>query len=740
MLKKLITLVMSIFLIICAGTCNYYPLYLSNIMTKYSYSKNQAYLFASFIHLGYWFLFPLGFIYDHFGPGISLIIACVCLPGSYTILNIMIMMVKSKIHIAPMVILGFIMGQGSALCFLVSITTNLYNFGENANLISGILITNQAITPSLFTSYEKTMNDKTESDDYEFIIFIGLILATVIAVGAWLVQIEPPVKPIKHNQSSSAIELEIAKTKEENIKKFNEYKENKVCLIFGVLNVLTLFLFVIGMIYNNKTSKSKLPIMYFLPVLQVVNVVLIILEKCKVWDKIMMKYYIKANLHKKNTNNESKERKENNSSLGNDELSKKKEDDKIIIVDVDSEKSIIEKKMNLSFNYQKRINDLKVKYEIDPIQNQLNDNNNNNNNNNNLDILNQIFEQHNNYNKNENTGTVTNNNNNNNLGNNYPLITYFISNSSNNKEILYNNVINANQNDFLDVDRVFSSTNQQGEETRTVQHQPQIDQNNFISDSDIQIPKIEKREGYIETMTKNQNEISLCKILCTHDIIMIFCIILLGTGAASSLNNNIDLVIKSIKLNIQPSKINDFSIIYFAFDSFFRMVLGIILNWLFAKQRTNIFLIICAILGLISQLISSKMTQGILYANIIISGIINGSLITFIAAFVKNYSQKKHFGKVLGMLYSAVGFGKLLLSDFIFPSFSESFKKNEETCQGKQCFIYSFLLNALFNLIILIYLIVVIILNKKKKKQQDKKKQSHNNCDSQGQKNENSTS
>jgi large-conductance mechanosensitive channel len=134
------------------------------------------------------------------------------------------------------------------------------------------------------------------------------------------------------------------------------------------------------------------------------------------------------------------------------------------------------------------------------------------------------------------------------------------------------------------------------------------------------------------------------------------------------------------------------------------------------------------------------MTQGILYANIIISGIINGSLITFIAAFVKNYSQKKHFGKVLGMLYSAVGFGKLLLSDFIFPSFSESFKKNEETCQGKQCFIYSFLLNALFNLIILIYLIVVIILNKKKKKQQNKKQQSHNNGDTQSQKNENSTS
>ena len=185
MFHKLVTLVMSIFVIIAAGTCNYYPLYLSNLMKKYSYSEKQANLYGSFINLGYWLSLHIGFIYDKYGPSISLLLSCVLLPGSYTILNLLITMIKKKIHILSMIIIGFIMGQGSALCYISAISTNLKNFSKSANVIVGILLTNQAITPSLYTSFRDEIEKKSKKNNNEgLLIFLGLILALVIAMSA----------------------------------------------------------------------------------------------------------------------------------------------------------------------------------------------------------------------------------------------------------------------------------------------------------------------------------------------------------------------------------------------------------------------------------------------------------------------------------------------------------------------------------------------------------------------------
>ena len=152
MLNKLITLVVSIFLIIAAGTANYYPLYLSGIMKRYSYSEKQVNLYASFINLGFWLTLPQGFLFDRYGPGLCLIIACILLPGSYTILNLLLTMVKTKLHIIPMIILGFMMGQGGALWYMSAITTKRRRCMKSANVISKIIIANLTISPSLFSS------------------------------------------------------------------------------------------------------------------------------------------------------------------------------------------------------------------------------------------------------------------------------------------------------------------------------------------------------------------------------------------------------------------------------------------------------------------------------------------------------------------------------------------------------------------------------------------------------------
>ena len=239
MYQKLVTLVMSIFLIIAAGTCNYYPLYLSKLMIKYSYNEKQANLYGSFINLGYWLSLHIGFISDKYGPSISLLLACVLLPGSYTILNLLISLIKKKIHILPMIIIGFIMGQGSALCYISAISTNLKNFSESGNVIVGILLTNLAITPSLYTSFRDEIEKKGKNNNNDgLLIFLGLILAFIIAMSAWLVRVQ---------KNNFIYDNDI------NNINYEKYKEKKICNIFIILNIFTLFLFISSIIINNKT-------------------------------------------------------------------------------------------------------------------------------------------------------------------------------------------------------------------------------------------------------------------------------------------------------------------------------------------------------------------------------------------------------------------------------------------------------------------------------------------------------
>ena len=118
---------------------------------------------------------------------------------THTNLNKELTMIKTNINIILMIILGFIMGQGSALCYISALATNLQNFSKSANVISGILITNLAISPSLFTSYESAMKNKSKND-YEFIVFIGLILAAIIAIGAWFVQVQDSEEEVEETR------------------------------------------------------------------------------------------------------------------------------------------------------------------------------------------------------------------------------------------------------------------------------------------------------------------------------------------------------------------------------------------------------------------------------------------------------------------------------------------------------------------------------------------------------------
>ena len=642
MLNKLITLVVSIFLIIAAGTANYYPLYLSGIMKRYSYSEKQVNLYASFINLGFWLTLPQGFLFDRYGPGICLIIACILLPGSYTILNLLLTMVKTKLHIIPMIILGFMMGQGGALCYMSAITTNIKNFMNSANVISGILITNLAISPSLFTSYESAMKNKSKSD-YEFIVFIGLSLAGIIAIGAWLVQVQ-----------------EGKEEANEEKKKFMTYKEHKICGIFVGLNLFTLFIFITGIILNNRNSTSKFPVAYLFPVVQVANVIMILLERCGFWDCVLMKFYIKKEIKKRRETNEknfwdkvnsikdsnatltkikmnepiNELKKENKMCQIKEEKKEEEKDDKISL-DIGSEKAIIDnKKLNLSFDIDKRINELKVKYEL----------------------------------------------------------------NTSNEDNFYSKKATEGTNNPIP---------------------------NNINQSRGSFPQIEKREGYIETIQSNKSNTCnglFCNLFCSPDLIMVTIIMMFGVGSSMSVNHNIGQVLLTINPKIKPGRISDYSIIYFAFDSFSRLISGPLLNQISHRNYSKEYLLLISIGGLISQLIGLSMNSGAMYATITLAGIVNGLSMTFIPMFVKENNETKDYGKILGTLITGVAFGTMLISDFIFKAFYEAFKEKNGKCYGNRCFIYSFVVNSLFFLINIILSIVAICGKRKRSKEENRNK------------------
>jgi hypothetical protein len=642
MFHKLVTLVMSIFVIIAAGTCNYYPLYLSNLMKKYSYSEKQANLYGSFINLGYWLSLHIGFIYDKYGPSISLLLSCVLLPGSYTILNLLITMIKKKIHILSMIIIGFIMGQGSALCYISAISTNLKNFSKSANVIVGILLTNQAITPSLYTSFRDEIEKKSKKNNNEgLLIFLGLILALVIAMSAWLVRVQKNDFIYDNDEVDNGYE---------------KFKEKKICNIFIILNIFTLFLFISSIIINHKTSNSKIPVTYFLPIMQAANVLIVILEKFEIWDKIYYEQYFPND--NKDNENEIKDRKnplerklcppKKLNSFHNNVLNINNEEEK-------NSSQFDNIKLNLSFNYEKRLNDLKVKYELN------------------------------------NSGT----------GNNF---------YSNKENLKYNFETNNINNHFN-----FPSSNFIG-----------LENLNF----DTSIPKIEKREGYIESFEKEGNQYSIIKtqpnknqnneiikpynnyskeslkdicdcesrigkLFSKTDLMRVTYIITIGIGCSSSVNENIIWILKSIKPSIESSKFGDYSIIYFAFDSFSRLISAFILNKIISLDLIHEYLFSITFIGLISQIISLTMKEEAFYMTIILSGIVNGLLMNFIPIYTKLKYDSKDFGKILGLLFSGSAIGKVIISSFVFNIFWEMYKVNDN-CYGKKCYFFGFIINILF--------------------------------------------
>ena len=83
MIEKFFILIVSIFIVLAAGSANIFPIYLQKLMDKYNFSLYKTNLYGSFITLGTFVGFPIGYIYDSFGPKISIFIGTILLSGGF---------------------------------------------------------------------------------------------------------------------------------------------------------------------------------------------------------------------------------------------------------------------------------------------------------------------------------------------------------------------------------------------------------------------------------------------------------------------------------------------------------------------------------------------------------------------------------------------------------------------------------------------------------------------------------
>lgn len=270
--RKILILIVSSFVLIAAGSYAIYPLYVNSMAKRFNFTSGQINLFSSFIDFGYFIALPMGFIYDKFGHKISLIISAILIPGCYYLLNLLMTAEPGTHGLFPFLVVGFMLGQGSILAKLTTISVNLKNFKfKESSAMVGLLLSNLAISASIFSSYKKEalplMTIESFFNYMAMFIFVVLILA-------WLF----------FNSYDNE--------KEQETSEFDKFKEKKMIVILIWFNLLILLLYILGLLINNITGSTKIPNFLIFPILKTLNFVVVVLEIYHYWDEDIFRKYI----------------------------------------------------------------------------------------------------------------------------------------------------------------------------------------------------------------------------------------------------------------------------------------------------------------------------------------------------------------------------------------------------------------------------------------------------------------
>ena len=266
MFKRTLYLFFGILVSISSGSVSIYPIYSYYIKNLYGFSLRQINLYGTFINIGCWIAFAMGIIYDYCGPKISNFLGFIFLPICLLILY-RIIELYSSISLFWLLFLGFIMGQGSALLYTSALTTNIKNFSKkNSSNIVGLIASNCAISPSIFASFKQAFDTM---DIPDFLSFVFVYTSIIIILSFCLFDI------VKDN-----------KNYEFNEKIFRENKQLFMIGLFSSVNFFAVCLFIITLNINNIFG-IQLPAFIIFPVVHLILLVFVIMEKCNQFDGLL---------------------------------------------------------------------------------------------------------------------------------------------------------------------------------------------------------------------------------------------------------------------------------------------------------------------------------------------------------------------------------------------------------------------------------------------------------------------
>jgi hypothetical protein len=668
MLRKLLIIIMGIFLVLCAGSCNLYPLYIKQMKDKFGYSITEVNLYGSFINLGLWAAFTMGFVYDKWGPKISCIIGAVLLCGSYSVLYLIMNSSLTSLSIVPMLILALIMGQGSALCYTTAVTTNLKNFRiKETSLIVGLLVANLAISPSIFTTYREALKDVVDIANY--FLIIATFLAVIIVICGFVF-------------------TNIRNLYSDQLAEFEKYKEKKVIILLVILNIFTLMVYTFGVVFNNLKSDSRFPNIIVYPCLQSLNFTFIVLEQCGFFEKIYFKIFIEKKLKHKMVDEEKR----------TEGVVQKIQDE---VRDMKGFTDEVEIKYWDRGN--KSFRESKIKYENIELGNVDRKNNTMVEGNFGLDNFRNYIER--NLNKHNDGGTHMLDADDGEIKEEQkeePMDVIDDIDKRNKEMIAAMEVSNVESKDVSQFEQK-DITKDEPKEESTIDNKQEV--TNELPAVDHDFVEDDEDKGLTEFQ-------KFIKIIKSHELLLLFSIFILGIGSVISNLNNIEFIVIAVTTTPTSKVISEYAIVYFVFNSFSRILSGILLDKLIKWGKFYHFLILLSCIGFVSQILGIIMDREILFLSLALAGLTHGGYMTFAPIYTRTKFGLNNMGKILGFLTTGCAVGSLFVADLIFPIFYDIYVE-EEKCLGKRCFRGAYIITSCF---FMINIVLAVILYRKNKK------------------------
>ena len=273
MFKRTLYLFFGILLSIGSGAVSIYPIYSYYIKNLYKFSLREINLYGSFINIGCWVAFGMGIIYDTLGPTISNFIGFFFLPFCLLILK-RIIEIYSNVSLFWFLFMALIMGQGSALLYTSALTTSIKNFSKkNSSNIVGLIVSNCAISPSIFACFKEVLDTLTIP---EFIGYVVFHISIIILFSFCFFNV------VKDNKDYSFKE-----------KIFRANKQTFIVGLFGSVNFFGIIIFIILLVINHIFG-ILLPAFMVFPVIHIILLVFVIMEKCHQFDEYLEDKYDKS--------------------------------------------------------------------------------------------------------------------------------------------------------------------------------------------------------------------------------------------------------------------------------------------------------------------------------------------------------------------------------------------------------------------------------------------------------------